>query len=203
MKNNKKYWAIYNQNGEVIKILREKEENIVILKNQLLPYGYLIQEIKQKISNRYPKIKIYKPKHKEKYKGNVFPLARSSWEYEFMKFLDLNDYVIEWASEAIKVPYINPIRSAQEKRPVMWWYYPDFFVKFKKDNQEWCELIEIKPYKQTIKPILHENKSQRIFQEEMKTYLINLEKWKAAQELCKKNGWLFRILTEKDLFDRQ
>lgn len=201
MKEKKKYWAIYNKNGEIIKILREKEEDINLLKNQLYNQGFLIQEIKSKISNRYPKLKIYKPKNKEKYKGKVLPLARSSWEYEFMKFLDLNEYVVEWSSESIKVPYINPIRSTQEKRPVMWWYYPDFFVKFKTEQKEWCELIEIKPYKQTIKPVLYENKSKKVFQEEMKTYLINLEKWKAAQELCRKNGWIFRVLTEKDLFD--
>jgi hypothetical protein len=34
----------------------------------------------------------------------------------------------------------------------------------------------------------------------MKTFAINTYKWEAAEKFCQENGWVFKILTEKDLF---
>ena len=34
----------------------------------------------------------------------------------------------------------------------------------------------------------------------MATYTINTCKWKAATKLCEENGWIFKIITEKELF---
>ncbi|MCS7317024.1 MAG: TnsA endonuclease N-terminal domain-containing protein [Candidatus Dojkabacteria bacterium] len=199
----KKYWGIYNKNLELVKIFKDTEETAKIIFEQIKPQGYIVKEIIQQISKKYPKIKIYKPKQNGKYKGKNLPIARSSWEYEFMKFLDSNPYVVEWFSEGIKIPYINPFRTVEEKRPIVWYYYPDFFVKLQKDGKTWCEIIEIKPYKQTIQPIKHKYKTQKLFENEMKTYILNQEKWKAAYNFCKSKGWIFKVITEKDLFSHE
>jgi len=89
----------------------------------------------------------------------------------------------------------------QEGRSIVWNYHPDFFVKFQVGDKEWVELIEIKPFKQTQQPLPPGNgRTQKLFESEMETYMVNKEKWKAAQEYCKLRGWKFRVMTEKDLF---
>jgi len=32
------------------------------------------------------------------------------------------------------------------------------------------------------------------------TYTINNAKWEAAKQACESRGWLFRIITEKEIF---
>jgi isocitrate dehydrogenase len=58
-------------------------------------------------------------------------------------------------------------------------------------------VIEIKPHKQTIKPV-QKRKTNRFLQEAA-TYAINQEKWRAADLFCKEHGWQFKVLTEKDI----
>jgi hypothetical protein len=53
--------------------------------------------------------------------------------------------------------------------------------------------VEIKPLKETM---MENAKSMRD-----KAYLVlNSAKWKAAMIFCEKNGFTFRVITEKDLF---
>ena len=47
----------------------------------------------------------YTVKNPAKYAGNKTPMYRSSWEWAFMQFCDNHPGVIQWASEAIKIPY--------------------------------------------------------------------------------------------------
>jgi hypothetical protein len=61
-------------------------------------------------------------------------------------------------------------------------------------------LIEIKPKKQTKKPIF--KKCKRSYIEQMKTYMVNVEKWNSAQIYCSKKNWKFKILTEEHLFGK-
>jgi hypothetical protein len=58
-------------------------------------------------------------------------------------------------------------------------------------------VLEIKPHKQTQKPV-QKRKTKRFIQEAA-TYAVNQEKWRAADMFCKEQGWEFLILTEKDL----
>ena len=72
--------------------------------------------------------------------GKRAPTYRSSWEYTFCTFCDNNPAVIQWASEAITIPYRNPVSG---KNTV---YVPDFLVVYEDKNQKkHTELIEIKP----------------------------------------------------------
>ena len=49
----------------------------------------------------------------DKYVGKKVPHFRSSWEHSFMRFCDENPAVLQWASEAIHIPYQNPFTSKQ------------------------------------------------------------------------------------------
>ena len=81
----------------------------------------------------------YSLKNPDKYVGNKNPTYRSSWEFHFMKFCDENPAIASWASEAIKIPYINPV----SRRKVN--YVPDFLIMYKtKSGKPRAEIIEIK-----------------------------------------------------------
>jgi hypothetical protein len=131
-------------------------------------------------------------KHPEKYVGNKMPTYRSSWEWSFMNFCDNNDSVVKWASEAIQIPYIDPLT---EKHTV---YVPDFFIQYvDKNGRMQLELIEIKPASQTVLERVGKsvhNQSQ---------FIKNQAKWAAAGNWCKQQGLKFRILNENDIFSHR
>ena len=54
---------------------------------------------------------IYRPKNKHKYIGRSTPNYRSSWELHFFQWCDRNPNVLEWAAEAVVIPYISPVDS--------------------------------------------------------------------------------------------
>lgn len=136
----------------------------------------------------------YKPENLDKYVGDPTNIVcRSSWERKVCKFLDFNENVIEWGSEEIAIPYYSDIDKKWHR------YYPDFICKIKNKNGGIDKLvIEVKPEKQTKPP--KEKKDKRKYFSEMKIFAINNYKWEAAKKFCSKNGWVFKILTEKDIF---
>lgn len=137
---------------------------------------------------------IYSPMNSEKYVGRTPIIARSSWEFKFMRFLDLTPSVKEWSSESIAIAYLNPLTG----RPTR--YFPDFLVKFvDSSGKEVIEVIEVKPYKQTIPPIASKGKRKTTLLQEAKTWAVNSAKWRAAREYCEIRGFTFRILTEREL----
>lgn len=138
--------------------------------------------------------KIFIPQNPSKYKGRNPILARSLWEYKFMNFLDKTDSIIEWASEPFPIVYFNPIKHKVCR------YYPDFIIRYKgSDGNEHTELIEIKPYKQTIPPVNTGKKRKSTLLIENATYIINKQKWEAAKKYCEQRQIIFRIMTEKEL----
>ena len=125
----------------------------------------------------------------EKYVGNKVPTYRSSWEWSFMKFCDTNPSVQKWASEAIQIPYRDPLTGKQTV------YVPDFFIQYlDKNNKMMVELIEIKPASQQILERVGKNKYNQA------QFIKNQAKWSAANIWCKQQGIKFRILNEHDLF---
>jgi hypothetical protein len=135
----------------------------------------------------------FKPRNPSKYKGDANGIVyRSSWELRVMKYLDDNPAVIWWASEELPIRYVSPIDQKVHR------YFPDFIVRIKrKDGQETTMVLEVKPYRQTQMPV-QKRKTQR-FINEMATYAVNQEKWKAADLFCKEHGWQFKLITEKEL----
>lgn len=132
---------------------------------------------------------IFTPKNPQKYVGNHKPRYRSGWELTFMMFCDNNSNVISWASEAMSIPYRNPLTGKQTI------YVPDFFVLYEdKFGQKKAEIVEIKPKKQS----LIENKVTSA--RDRAAIAVNHAKWQAASAYCKKAGLTFRVITEDDIF---
>lgn len=134
------------------------------------------------------------PHHPEKYNGNANNIvARSSWELRVMKYLDLTENIIYWASEELVIPYISPIDGKQHR------YFVDFILKVKNKNDDIIiHLWEIKPHIQTLMPVQGKRRSKK-FLTECSTYIVNQAKWKAADEFCQSRGWKFSVLTEYEL----
>jgi len=130
----------------------------------------------------------YTVKNTAKYVGNGVPRYRSGWELAFMRFLDNNDTVMQWASESIQIPYRNPVTGKQSI------YVPDFLITYKtRNNTLIAELIEIKPKKQSVIESKMSNRDRMVV-------AINYAKWDQATKWCKRNGLKFRVITEEDMF---
>jgi len=114
----------------------------------------------------------YKPRHPEKYSGNVNRITyRSLWERRFMLYCDRSPKIVQWSSEELHIPYTGPDDRVHN-------YYPDFVVK---THDGRTIVVEIKPAYQ-------------------KSWRVNKTKWKSARSFCSALGYEFRVLTEKELF---
>lgn len=132
----------------------------------------------------------YRVSFPRKYKGdprNV--IYRSSWEYKFMKWCDTTPSIVEWGSEEIVIPYTSPVDGKTHR------YFPDFYIKTNNNDRY---LIEVKPLKQTKEPKTQKRMSKRYINEVV-TWSVNKAKWNAAEKFCSKQGWEFKIITEKEL----
>ena len=130
----------------------------------------------------------YTIKNASKYVGKGTPRYRSGWEHAFMRFLDNNDHVVNWASESITIPYRNPVTGKQSM------YVPDFLITYRnKNNQLIAELVEIKPKKQSV---IESKMSAR----EGAVVAVNYAKWDAATKWARRNGLTFRVITEDEMF---
>ena len=124
----------------------------------------------------------------QKYAGKGVPKYRSGWELAFMRFCDSNDHIISWSSESLVIPYVNPLTGKKTR------YIPDFLIQYRnKHNKVITELIEIKPKKQSVLESKASNRDRAIV-------AINYAKWAAAQKWCQRNGLIFRVITEDDIF---
>jgi hypothetical protein len=131
----------------------------------------------------------FEMKNTDKYVGKKAPLARSSWEFIFMKMLDEHPGVQNWASESIQIPYRCPLTG---KYTI---YVPDFFITYvDKNGTKHAEVVEVKPESQTV---LEKVGKSRYNQEQ---YVKNMAKWEAASAWCKQQGVKFRIVNEGDIF---
>ena len=124
----------------------------------------------------------------DKYVGKKVPHFRSSWEHSFMKFCDTNPAVLQWASESIHIPYLNPFTN---KNTI---YVPDFLIVYQdKNGKNHAEVIEVKPSKETTM------ESARSIRDEAAAAL-NMAKWEAARKFCASQGMTFRVVNENDIF---
>lgn len=131
---------------------------------------------------------LYKVTNPQKYVGKRDPRYRSGWEHAFMRFCDTNDNILQWASESIVVPYRHPLTGKTAN------YIPDFLITYRTKNNKMCaEVIEIKPKKQSV---LESKMSAR----DRAVVAVNYAKWDAATKWCRKQGLMFRVITEDDIF---
>ena len=131
----------------------------------------------------------FEMKNPSKYVGTKKPLARSSWEFVFMRMLDEHPGVESWASESIQIPYRDPLTGKYSI------YVPDFFIVYQdKSGKKNAEVVEVKPKNQTMR----ENVGKSRFNQEQ--YIKNMAKWEAASAWCKQKKVRFRIVNEDDIF---
>ena len=130
----------------------------------------------------------FEPTNPQKYAGVGLPRYRSGWEHSFMRFCDTNDNILQWASESIAIPYRHPLTGKMTN------YIPDFLITYRtRDNTVRAELIEIKPKKQSV---IESKMSSR----DRAVVAINYAKWDAATKWCRRNGLVFRVITEDQMF---
>lgn len=125
----------------------------------------------------------------KKYVGPLPIIYRSSYELRFIQKLELNPNVVKWSSENIQIPYLMRERQPNGKfKEVRHTYNIDYTVWLKDGTQY---IIEVKP--STMVP-LNESQIRR-----NPVMYKNYMKWKYAIEWAKKNGFVFRVVTERDL----
>ena len=133
---------------------------------------------------------LYRPTNPKKYVGNTKQIVyRSLLERRFMRYCDLNEDILYWASEELPVRYYNPLDKKYHR------YFPDFVVKTV-NNEKY--MIEIKPSRQVTKPKPPKKKTKSYMRESFE-YIKNQAKWQAAKSYCDDNGMQFKLITEKDL----
>lgn len=131
---------------------------------------------------------LFTPLNTAKYLGTGKPRYRSGWELTFMRFCDNNPHILQWASESISIPYRNPLTGKQTI------YVPDFFVVYQtKLNKVVAEVVEIKPRKQSLF-------EGRQTPKEKAAVVVNYAKWEAATNWCRRQGIVFRVINEDDIF---
>ena len=133
---------------------------------------------------------LYKPTHPKKYVGDPKKIVyRSLLERRFMRYCDLNQDILYWASEELPIRYFNPIDKKFHR------YFPDFVVKTSKQKKY---MIEVKPSRQIGKPKPPKKKTKSYMRESFE-YIKNQAKWQAAKSYCEDNYLEFKIISEKDL----
>lgn len=136
---------------------------------------------------------IFKPNNPKKFIGK-HAIFRSSFERKFFLWADSNPNVLEWGSENIIVPYKSPVDDRWHR------YYVDNYVVLKEGANIVKYLVEIKPYKQTIPPVMSNRKKKSTLIYESTQWAINQAKWEAADKFAKSKGYKFIKITEKELF---
>lgn len=139
---------------------------------------------------------IFSPSNKDKYKGSLPIIYRSSLELKAFRDMDSNPNIISWGSESVVIPYYYPFTNSVRK------YFIDIVALLKnpKTGDFKKLLIEIKPYRYTLPPVNSNKKSQKTLLYEQQQYVINQSKWSAARQWAEKKGYTFLILTEKNYF---
>ena len=133
---------------------------------------------------------LFRPNNPKKYVGNTKQIVyRSLLERRFMRYCDLNEDILYWASEELPVRYYNPLDKKYHR------YFPDFVVKTVNNDKY---MIEIKPSRQAVKPKPPKKKTKSYMRESFE-YIKNQAKWQAAKSYCDDKGMKFKLITEKDL----
>lgn len=134
------------------------------------------------------------PTNKSKYKGDYNKITyRSNWEKFYFGWLDKNPSVVSWSSEETVIPYFSNADGKKRR------YFMDVWFKID-SGQEF--FIEIKPKKETIPPkppAQMTTGAKRRYMNEIYTYTVNSDKWRAAKKVADQRGIKFRILTEDGL----
>jgi hypothetical protein len=156
-------------------------------------------DIKKVKPNGEYKSGLYAPMNPDKYIGDIHNIIyRSSWEYRFCTYCDTNESILKWSSEPMAIDYYNPLDKKDHK------YNVDFYIKvLSEDGEEKEWIIEIKPERQTQKPIYEGNMTLtklKSYNRNMQIWITNQAKFKAAKEWAERRGFKFGVIDENFLF---
>ncbi|BEH88721.1 hypothetical protein [Klebsiella phage phiKp_22] len=110
-----------------------------------------------------------------------------------MRWLDNHPDVVQWNSEEVVIPYFSNADGKKRR------YFMDFWAKFSNGQQFF---FEVKPKKETrppVKPTKLTTSAKKRYIDEIYTWSVNVDKWKAAQATANKMGIEFRLITEDSL----
>ena len=104
---------------------------------------------------------IYSVINPNKYLGDInMVIFRSGWEYKLYRWLDMNDKVVKWNVEGITIPYQMEDNGKWKTLS----YHPDCYAEVQKGDGTIDRLvIEIKPYAETIPPVMSKNMTAKTF----------------------------------------
>ena len=151
---------------------------------------------------------LYTPNNKDKViklnsQGGLY--YRSGLEQKMMIYLDMNENIVNWGAEHLRVPYTKTewLSEKQEFKTSEHSYYPDFYYELRRSDGTTSRVVaEVKPHSETIQPKLPDNptsKQLKNFEYALKMYNKNLSKWKAMIEYCERKDFEFIIITEQHL----
>ena len=136
---------------------------------------------------------IYKPINPNKFIGDVNNIIyRSSWELNYLFKLDTDPKVIEIGSEETIIPY-------QDHDGTIRRYFVDFKVVRKIGEEIITELIEIKPYKETIPPVLSEGKKTKTKIREVLTWDKNSRNGNKLGNIVRRRAGILELLLNTNL----
>lgn len=149
---------------------------------------------------------VYKPIHPEKCINKKQIDYKSSWEAKVCYVCDISNTILKWGYEILRIPY-SDIKG--KKRT----YISDFNVVIKAGDKIVKCIWEVKPQKQgpifengkwntNNKPNPPKRKTRKAlarYNYELKQYSNNMRKWEAMRMYCKANGYVFKIISEKDI----
>ena len=102
---------------------------------------------------------------------------------------DNHPNILAWASEAHRIPYINPVTGKKTS------YVPDFFMIYAdKNGKKHAEIVEVKPNSQVMG-------NARSTHDKMHA-AVNEAKWKMARQWANQQGMGFRVITENEMFNK-
>ena len=114
-----------------------------------------------------------------------------------MQKFDTSPNILKWGSEVegMHIWYESPLDGQKHR------YFMDFIViSCDESGNIQTTMIEVKPYKECFEPVRKQGKKKIQFINEVKTYVVNIAKWRAAYNIALKKGWKFLIITEKKTF---
>jgi len=140
----------------------------------------------------------YQPQNPSKYNGPLPIIYRSSWERKFCHWCDHNEDVVSWMSEPFSIDYFNLLDKRFHK------YYPDFYIKLKRGEENGQPIIEnyvveVKPKAQLQKPKEPKRKTAKAMQNykySYEQYVKNLCKTDALKKAAQHRNFKVMLLTE-------
>lgn len=133
----------------------------------------------------------YHVSNREKFVGNYDPIYKSKLEAKMMFYLDHNSNVLRWNYESFPIKYRDESSGGKIRN-----YYIDFTAVVKTaENRLQTVWIEVKSESETRPPkgVAKNNPTN------VKIWLKNQSKWKAARTLAESKGHKFVVISEKEL----